>query len=298
MKSNNSLITWLKVGCAWRWRRLRREWYLFRNFRNGPSLIRSLRDDSPCSVAICRDGVRICHPEGRTGFVKTILEVWHHCAYTADNFYMPADDDVVIDAGANVGLFSVWVARRNRNCRVLALEPFAENFAYLQMNLEAAGAEAVTPYQLALGGTVSHGVMQNVGTRSLDHQLALADHSDGGQETVPVTTLAGLIELASVDRISFLKLDIEGSEYDVFEHVSSDTLARIDRMAIEYHDNLRRGAQEMVASRLNATHEFEVRPDPCGAFGMIFARVRNKRPEGEAHANGNVETRKEVSLQQ
>jgi FkbM family methyltransferase len=272
MTRKNSLITWLGEGCTWRWRHLRRQWFLLRHFRNGPSLLRSLRDHSPCDVAVCRDGSRLCHPAGRTGLVNTILEIWHDHAYTSDDFYSPADGDVVIDAGANVGLFSLWVARQNPCCRVLALEPFAENFACLQANLAAAKAEAVTACRMALGASAGRGIMQDVGARSLDHRLALADGNATGHETVPVIPLAGLFDLARTERINFLKLDIEGSEYEVFEKSSQQTLARIDRLAIEYHEHLRHGTLRLLTERLDATHSVDVRPDRSGLYGMIFAR--------------------------
>ena len=109
--------------------------------------------DPSCDTAVLWDGTRITHPPGRGGLVEIVVELWLEQPYTRGGFYRPADGDVIVDAGANIGLFSIWASRQSRRCRVIALEPFPENFAYLEANLRAAGLglERVYPQRIALG---------------------------------------------------------------------------------------------------------------------------------------------------
>ena len=64
------------------------------------------------------------------------------------------------------------------------------------------------------------------GDRSLDHTLDFRGVTSDGP-TVPMTSLVGLFDLTQTDRISLLKVDIEGSEHDVFEHADPVTLSQV-----------------------------------------------------------------------
>ena len=144
---------------------------LMLHFRNGPALVARMRAGQPFDEVIFWDGTRISHPPGRGGLAEAVVELWLERTYTA-GFYRPADGDVIVDAGANIGLFAIQMARQNRGCRVLALEPFSENFQYLQANVARARPENVTCCEVALGAAFGKGHMQP-GTRSLDHVLRL-----------------------------------------------------------------------------------------------------------------------------
>jgi FkbM family methyltransferase len=259
-------------GLRWRWLFVRRYWFLIRTFRHGLSVARAYRRDQVCSRVVLRDGACLLHPPGRAGFLQTFLEIWHERCYVPDRFYRPAPDDVIIDAGANVGLFSVWIGRQSPSCRIVALEPFAENFAFLQKNLQAANLQRATAYQLALGASSGFGHMRAGGTRSLDHQLVSS--GEQGEECVPVVSLKELLERIAVDRIAFLKMDIEGAERDVFAHVDPDTLGRIDHLAIEYHEHVSPGVLNLLVEKLEATHDLTVHREPGGKYGMLLGKRR------------------------
>src|ERR1700689_356183 len=136
---------------------------LILHFRNGTELVQRMRADEPCDEVVLWDGTRIEHPQGRGGLLEAVTEVWLDHTYTA-GFYRPANGDVIVDAGANVGVFAIQMARQNRRCRVVALEPFSENFQYLQANVARACPETVTCCEVALGAGFGKGQMQAVGT--------------------------------------------------------------------------------------------------------------------------------------
>ena len=248
---------------------IRRYLYLLRTFRNAWDLIRAYRSGEPVEQAVLWDGRRLIHPAQRSGFVGTILEVWWEQVYTS-GFYTPRAGDQIVDAGAHVGLFSLWAARQEPRCRVLAIEPFSENHACLKRNVSAFAATGVTVLQAALGGRVGKAVIRPVGDRSIDHLLEDAAAMPD-VEPVEVLDLAALLDRAGAREIAFFKCDVEGSERDAFETATPDTLARIERIALEYHDNLRPGTLDLLRERLAATHEVEVRPEPGQLHGLLRA---------------------------
>jgi FkbM family methyltransferase len=259
------------------------------HFRNGGTLVQRMRAGQPCDEVVLWDGTRISHPPGRRGLLEATVELWLEHAYT-EGFYRPAGGDVIIDAGANVGIFAIQMARQNRRCRVIALEPFPENFKYLEANVAQACPGNVTCCAVALGGGFGRGQMQATGSRSLDHVLRVDSSAADG---VPVVPLSGLLDLARAglaaeelvtddlapdDRargeIDFLKVDIEGSEHDVFEAASPELLGRFKRIAVEYHDQIAPGTLDLLQRVLRPTHEITVRPSKMEGCGILLARRR------------------------
>ena len=240
------------------------------HFRNGLTLVERMRTAQPCDEVVLWGGMRIAHPPERGGLLEALVELWVEHVYTAE-FYRPSGGDVIVDAGANVGLFAIQMARQNRRCRVIALEPFPENFKYLQANVARACPQNVTCCEVALGSGFSTGQMQAVGSRSLDHVLRIESGSANG---IPVIPLGGLFDLVRAQEIAFLKVDIEGSEYDVFAVASSDVLGRFKRIAMEYHDQIVPGTLDLLRRVLSPTHEIIVRPSKMEGCGILLARRR------------------------
>ncbi len=267
---------------------------LMLRFRNGATLVRRMRAGQPCDEVVLWDGTRISHPAAREGLLEGLQEIWLERIYTK-GFYRPAPGDVIVDAGANVGLFTIYIARQNRQCRVIALEPFAENFKYLEANVARACPDNVRCYAVAVGAEFGSGEMLAVGTRSLDHvlrvdgvrrevessqlsafgsQLAARREASDGVRVLP---LSGLFELAGAQEIDFLKVDIEGSERSVFAAASPDVLGRIKRLAMEYHDAIVPGTLDMLRHVLAPTHALTILQFDERGDGILLARLRTSR---------------------
>jgi FkbM family methyltransferase len=244
-----------------------------RHFRNFPELIQAVRKNTICSQTALWNGLRISHPSDQNGFASVLVETWVEEAYTARGFYLPRDGDVVFDIGANVGVFSLYLASASR-CRVIALEPFPENFEYLQRNVRDNHLDNVEMHRMALNGATSRAYMQRVGNRSLDHVLT-HDASNVSAFETTTCTLAELLDLTHVETAALLKMDIEGSEKAVFEQATPKTLSRFARIALEYHDNLQPGTLDVLRRRLTATHEFEISRSTVKGCGIIRAILRN-----------------------
>lgn len=244
---------------------------LMLHFRNGRTLVERMRTGQPCDGVVLWDGTRIAHPAERHGLLEAVQEIWLERIYT-DGFYRPADGDVIVDAGANIGLFTIYVARQNPRCRVVALEPFGENFKFLETNVAQACPKNVTCHKMALGASFGRGQMQAVGARSLDHVLRVGANEANG---TPVIPLSGVFDLTHTSEIDFLKVDIEGSERDVFAAASPDLFSRFKRIAMEYHDQIVPGTFDLLRGVLSPTHEIDVHPSKLEGCGILLARRRD-----------------------
>lgn len=268
------MIRRIREGLAWRIRPWQRYAFLATKFRNGFGLAAQYRRHQPCDCVVLWDGTVLTYPRECHGMLETILEIWHDQVYTG-TYYHPGHGDVVVDAGANVGLFSVWFARQHQDCQVIAFEPFTENFQTLEKNIASARVTNVKVHRAGLGAGPGFGQMEAVGQRSLDHRLIV--NASAQPDSFPVYSFADVIELSSRKNIALFKVDIEGSEYDLFESARSEDLGRVQKFAIEYHEHLRPGVLDLLRLKLAATHELKVvsfRPE----YGMLYA---SKKPEVE-----------------
>lgn len=120
-------------------------------------------------------------------------------------------EDCFVDAGANVGCYSV-LAGGHIGSRVLAFEPVPSTFAHLEANVRANGIEdRVSLFRTALGANPGYVAF----TSTYDTVNRVATSSDNNTIQVPVNSLDNLI--VSNPKPALLKLDVEGYEQPVLQ---------------------------------------------------------------------------------
>jgi FkbM family methyltransferase len=167
--------------------------------------------------------------------LETLWQISFHAVYP-----LHVTDRVIVDAGANIGLFTCWAAARNRDAKIIALEPAAENVARLQAHVRANGFEQrVVAIQVALDG--GDKVAWLSPRASASQMLRLTDSHESGAIAVAAWSLAELVQRVGEAEVDFLKMDIEGSEYAVLMSTASHVFQRVRRIAVEYHPPLGSG---------------------------------------------------------
>jgi FkbM family methyltransferase len=252
---------------------LSRDLWLLTNFRNGWHMVRYLRDFPSICQAQLLNGKSIIHPD-KGGLVEAILEIWFEKSYFPNNFYNPRFNDVIVDAGANIGLFTIQAAQINPNAKIAAFEPFLENFECLSRNISNFDLKNVTLHTHAISSHYEQSLIVETGERSLDHQLIKQSEKPSDMSNctpVSLIPLEGIFDIIKANKISLLKVDIEGAEQDVFESTSEKTLKCIDRIALEYHDNLRPGTLNLITKKLRSTHNVKIISSSLSGCGLLFA---------------------------
>ena len=142
------------------------------------------------------------------------------------------DRPVVIDAGANIGLFAMVMLAARPDARVHSLEPGAATFALLEANARANPAFAWRAHRLAVwraAGPVAFGAM-DASTSSRIDELA----PGGRVEMVEAVTLGGFAAQHAPGPIFLVKLDVEGAEEAVLAS-SEAMLDRVEHLLLEIH---------------------------------------------------------------
>lgn len=137
--------------------------------------------------------------------------------------------DTVVDLGGNIGVFTRYAYHMGAE-RIVTFEPDRRYFEILQQN---APANAIL-FNAAIGDKLGKLVLtesSHLGGSNLWHQ---ADPLQTQYE-VNVYTLDYLLQNRVIDKIDFLKVDIEGSEIIAMQGISDENLSRIRNIAVEYH---------------------------------------------------------------
>jgi FkbM family methyltransferase len=159
-------------------------------------------------------------------------------------FDLRCSPSVIIDAGANIGLASIYFAHKYPKAKIIAIEPEASNFALLTKNVGY--YSTIVPVHAALwnyDGEIS--VSEPDPATGAGGKWAFVTH-EGSGDRVRAITVRTLMEQMKIDRIDLLKVDIEGAEKEVFE--ACDWIDCVDCLMIELHDWFKPGCTDAVAS--------------------------------------------------
>jgi FkbM family methyltransferase len=248
-----------------------RDLWLLRTFKNGARFAAGLRTGRFPSEAIFRDGYVLRHPLHFTGLAEVLIEVLHEQVYTPSWFYVPRPNDILLDFGANVGVFAIGEVRRNPTARVVAVEAHPGVFRQLQSNI-APFARQIQIHHAAVQGSEGTAELGNPTSRSLD--IRVSNESSEGTITVPAIDFSRAVSLVGDEGdIALLKCDIEGAEADVFESARVADLKKVRNIALEYHDNIQPGTSGRVWGVLEKTHRLLHLADDRGCGIMLWKRL-------------------------
>lgn len=147
-------------------------------------------------------------------------------------------DALVIDVGANIGWYSLNLSRLLDQGQVISFEPFSKNHLELQSNIEANQLKNIKVFQIGLGNkneklqirynTDDH----NLGMASIN--LATYDYS----EDIEVKRLDDFVAQINLKKLKFVKIDIEGFEYEALLGMVETLKAHKPYLLIEQDKNV------------------------------------------------------------
>lgn len=149
------------------------------------------------------------------------------------------DGDVIVDVGANEGIFSIMMAKLFPKTRVIAIEPIPKTVATLSKNivLNSALNVEVFPYCVSMPGqkAVKFIVSKDFSGGSTSKCTFNPEHHY--EVEVPAFSLNQVFDMLSIVRCRLMKMDIEGAEYEAL--YPSSVLEVTDYFTGELHTNLR-----------------------------------------------------------
>jgi len=122
----------------------------------------------------------------------------------------------VIDAGANVGVYTVLAAEKvGENGKVIAIEPEIENYKRLIENIQLNNFRNVIPQNIAL--TDHEGFEKLYLDSSPESHSLISKENKISSIEVPVKTLDNLLEKLNLKKVDIIKIDAEGAEAPILK---------------------------------------------------------------------------------
>ena len=200
--------------------------------------------------------------------LMALTNVWMINEYDVDSFKIN-QNDVVIDVGAHIGLFSLLVSQFCKTGKIFSFEPIRENFDLFVSNLELNHIQNVFPFNV--------GVSKNSGGLNLflnDDQSAHSIFPNGSKSVaVDSTSLQKIFDEKKISACKLLKLDCEGAEYDIIDSLPAEYLDKIQNMVIEYHfaDTKPELIKNLIIKIKNAGFKIQTMPH-YDDMGFLIAR--------------------------
>jgi FkbM family methyltransferase len=186
-------------------------------------------------VFVTRAGTKLRVPLLKNvGAAYSVLAVFAFRPYECE--WELEENPVVLDVGANVGAFPLWLAEQRPGVRGLAYEPDPDAFEYLRANLDVNGLAHVDARLEAVSDRTAEGILFRSTPGDGISSLHLTSNPERLREEI-ITSLVSFDDaIGNVEgEISLLKIDCEGAEYEIVLDSDAASWQRVKRVVIEYH---------------------------------------------------------------
>ena len=163
------------------------------------------------------------------------------------------EGDIVLDIGANYGFFSLY-AENFKPSKIISFEPSKKTFNYLNSNFSNG-----IKHQKAVSGLSGKSKFSDDNSSSASSRLLV-----NGEYEVEVVGINDLLNYLNLEKVDFLKIDCEGSEKEIFEEITLETISKINKIVVEYHSD------DIKHLILNKLHNFNFKVENVTGE-LIFA---------------------------
>jgi FkbM family methyltransferase len=223
---------------------------------------------APVRRATLPNGLEVAY-QSKPELLQFYDDIFVKQVYTSHGITLRAGD-CVFDVGANIGLFTVFVAHTVPGAQVISFEPAPPLFAILSANAapygdrvslvncglsRTAGSAELTfyPHSSGMSSFYPDEREEKAALRTLIHN-ELAQGKAGVEDILryedelveqrfksetwscPLRTLSDVIRERSITRIDLLKVDVEKSEMDVLAGLADEDWGKIEQAVLEVHD--------------------------------------------------------------
>jgi FkbM family methyltransferase len=204
--------------------------------KDGPANILTINDDPALgqySVALRR------HSSDFHVFTQVLRDKEYQELVNLVGHYQPKESiRYIVDAGANIGLTTLFFKKYFPDALTVSIEPDAENFKLLQQNVRLNGLLNVCPLRAALWKSNENLEIDSSFRDGLEWSRSVKPAQALQRQVVPGKTVQDIMAQFAMPHLDILKIDIEGAEQYVFEEAQQvrQFLSKTKFIAIEIHD--------------------------------------------------------------
>jgi len=201
--------------------------------------------------------------------LQAFANVWLNREYEEIGFFIESDE-LVIDIGAHIGLFTIYASQFCKNGKIISCEPIKENFELLKENLSMNNLSNIVLYNNAITDK-----NDKIKIYLNDDYAANSIYGNGeNYEEISTLSLSKIIDQNMNEKIC-LKLDCEGAEYKIINNTPDKYFEKISKICLEYHIiNDDKSQLKKLQKRLNELNYELVETKTSDKLGLILAKKR------------------------
>jgi FkbM family methyltransferase len=189
--------------------------------------------------------------------VRGKMDIWSVKETFIDRFYTKYGCEqgknwTVVDIGAAIGEFSLYVAAADPGARVIAYEPFPESVELFKENLAMNGIRNVTVIPKAVWKTAASLELDISLQEPLQITSGVKNAPAGNSIRVEAVSLADVLRSNKLTSVDLVKLDCEGAEFDILLGSRPETVKAFKRIVMEYHDGAKGRHHSQLESHLQS----------------------------------------------
>jgi FkbM family methyltransferase len=194
--------------------------------------------------------------------------------------FTPKEGDTVIDIGAHIGRYTITSSKQvGKNGKVVAIEADPDNFQLLKRNIALNKLTNVLPLNYAIfsARTKMKLYEQSASAKYNSLMLARAARTKNYVE-VEADTLDSILKLNEVNQVNWIKIDVEGAEFEVLKGSTKTLSSKNVSLLIEIHNIEDPSHYDNIVDFLkyhNYEITFEQRYDDSGESHVICRKKNN-----------------------
>ena len=159
-----------------------------------------------------------------------LTTIWLTREYEAPGFEIK-ENDTIIDVGGHIGLFMLFCEQFCHKGKIYCFEPASDNYKIFLDNTKLNNFKNVFPFNIAVSKQDGK-IPLYLNDDTSGHSIFLKNSNSIQVDSI---TLQKIFDLNNIKKCNLLKLDCEGSEYEIIDSLPESYFSMIDKMIIEYH---------------------------------------------------------------
>ena len=151
--------------------------------------------------------------------------------------FKPKQEEIVVDVGAHLGMYSLEVAKQVQ--KVIAIEANNEIFELLKKNIQKNELSNILPINIAVFDSVGSRFLNVFGDKTGMGSIVLDSEDNTKKIQVKTDTLDNILKEIKIQKIDWIKIDVEGAEIEVLKGAKKTISSNKDhlKLIIETHND-------------------------------------------------------------
>ena len=153
----------------------------------------------------------------------------------------------IIDGGGNIGLTAAFLATKYPDAVIVSVEPDKDNFDLLQKNV--APYKNIKPMNGGIWYRSAFLLVRDLGWGN--NGFMVEETINETKESIEAWSIAEVMQKMNWTHCDIVKLDVEGSEKEIFSANYESWLPKTKVLIVELHDRMKKGCSKAVFSAIN-----------------------------------------------